>query len=90
PWVVSSALESSIGISMGAHLAAQSAQPLAAGLATLNLFAGDVCDQPLAPKGGWLEVKRVTPSAAKLDIFAAEDHRQDWWFERLERCYALL
>lgn len=90
PWVVSSALDSSVGISMGAHLAAQSAHPLPAGLATLNLFAGDVCDQPLAPKDGWLEVKRVTPSAAKLELFAAEDHRQDWWFERLARCHALL
>ena len=73
-----------------AHLAAQSEHPLPAGLATLNLFAGDVCDQPLAPKDGWLEVKRVTPSAAKLELFAAEDHRQDWWFERLARCHALL
>ena len=90
PWVVSSALDSSIGISMGAHLAALAPAKLAAGLGTLSLFAGDVCDQPLRPVDGWLGVKRVAPSAGKLEIFKAEDHRADWWLERLERCWKLI
>ena len=90
PWVVSSALESSIGISMGAHLAALNPLPSDAGLGTLSLFAGDVCDQPLAPRDGLISVERKEPSASRLDIFKAEDHREDWWIERLERCWKLL
>ena len=90
PWVVSSALESSIGISMGAHLASLNPRDVAHGLGTLNLFAGDVCDEPLRPIDGLLEVKRVVPSESRLQIFKAEDHRMDWWLERLERCYRLV
>ncbi|MDE2387385.1 MAG: o-succinylbenzoate synthase, partial [Actinomycetales bacterium] len=90
PWVVSSALESSIGISMGAHLAALNPRDVAHGLGTLSLFAGDVCDQPLRAVDGVLEVKRVVPSEARLQTFNAEDHRMDWWLERLERCYRII
>lgn len=90
PWVVSSALESSIGISMGVHLAALNPRDVAHGLGTLSLFAGDVCDQPLRAVDGVLEVKRVVPSEARLQTFKAEDHRMDWWLERLERCYRLI
>lgn len=90
PWVVSSALESSVGISMGAHLAALNPRDVAHGLGTLNLFAGDVCDQPLRSVDGELEVRRVVPSESRLQVFKADDHRFDWWIERLERCYRLI
>ena len=91
PVVVSSALETSIGISMGLHLAAAlDSAEFAAGLGTVAMFAGDVSASPLIAEGGRLPVRRVTPDAAKLDIFAAEDHRQDWWLERLERCLLLI
>lgn len=90
PWTVSSALDSSIGISMGAHLAAYNEEGIAHGLGTVSLLAGDVCDRPLTAQDGWLEVKRVAPSSSRLEVFKADDHREDWWFERLERCYRLL
>ena len=90
PWVVSSALESSIGIAMGAHLAALNPNDFDSGLATVNLFAGDVSATPLAPKSGFLNVERTLPASSRLEVFAAEDHRADWWFERLERCFALV
>lgn len=90
PWVVSSALESSIGIAMGAHLAALNPNDFDAGLATVNLFAGDVSSRPLAPKNASLAVERATADPSRLEVFAAEDHRADWWFERLERCYELV
>lgn len=89
-WTVSSALDSSIGISMGAMLAASNDEQIAHGLGTVSLLAGDVCDEPFKPVDGWLEVKRVVPSASRLEIFKADDHREDWWFERLERCYRLI
>jgi len=90
PVVVSSALESSVGLSMGAHLAA--ALPnleFDCGLATGHLLAGDVTREPLVSVGGKLPVRRVAVDAAKLDLFAADDHRMDWWLERLSRVYGL-
>lgn len=91
PVVVSSALESSIGISMGLHLAASlKTADYAAGLGTVAMLAGDVAAKPLIAVDGYLPVGRVEPDPMKLEIFAAEDHRQDWWLERLERCIKLV
>ena len=91
PVVVSSALDSSVGISMGAHLAA--ALPdlrFDCGLATASLLAGDVTRQPLLPVDGFIDVRRVEIDQQKLDIFEAEDHRIDWWVDRLDRAFKLI
>jgi len=88
PVVVSSALDSSVGISMGAHLAA--ALPELAfdcGLATASLLAGDVTREPLLPVDGFIDVRRVEIDQQKLDVFEAEDHRIDWWVDRLDRAF---
>ncbi|MGM0386751.1 MAG: o-succinylbenzoate synthase [Actinomycetota bacterium] len=64
PVVVSSALESSVGIAMGVALAA--ALPdhgLASGLATVQLLERDVTSAPLLPEGGLLPVRAVEPDA---------------------------
>jgi o-succinylbenzoate synthase len=91
PVVVSSALDSSVGISMGAHLAA--ALPdlrFDCGLATASLLAGDVTREPLLPVDGFIGVRRVEIDQQKLDIFEAEDHRIDWWVDRLDRAFKLI
>lgn len=91
PVVISSALDSSVGLSMGAYLAA--ALPnlkFDCGLATSALLAGDVTREPLRAENGFIEVRRVDVDESKLTIFNAQDHRQDWWLERLERVYKLL
>ncbi len=102
PVVISSALDSSVGLSMGAHLAA--ALPLHGpassngvtapgglafdcGLGTGALLAGDVTREPIIPVDGFIDVRRVAVDPSKLDIFQAEDHRIDWWIERLERTF---
>ena len=88
PVVVSSALDSSVGISMGAYLAA--ALPdlrFDCGLATASLLAGDVTREPLLPVDGFIDVRRVEIDQQKLDIFEAEDHRIDWWVDRLDRAF---
>jgi O-succinylbenzoate synthase len=64
PVVVSSALESSVGIAMGVALAA--ALPdhgLASGLATVQLLERDVTSAPLLPEAGLLPVRAVEPDA---------------------------
>ena len=91
PVVISSALDTSVGISMGLHLAAALPElEFDCGLGTAAMYIGDVTREPLIAKDGYLDVRRVEVDSTKLEVFAAEDHRGDWWIERLERCYRLL
>lgn len=91
PVVISSAIDSSVGLSMGAYLAA--AIPdlhFDCGLATSALLAGDVTRDPIAAKDGYIDVRRVEVEKLNLETFKAEEHREDWWLERLERVFKLL
>ncbi|WP_438354923.1 o-succinylbenzoate synthase [Microbacterium sp. CJ88] len=93
PAVISSALDTSIGLSMGAALAA--ALPTLdfdCGLGTGSLFTADVTDAATAvvPHAGAIGVKRVMPDAGALDAVAASAERREWWLDRLRRCHALL
>lgn len=91
PAVVSSALDTSIGLAMGATLAA--ALPgldYDCGLGTASLFTTDVVASPLVAREGVLTLDRPRPSSAELDRVSASDDRRDWWLERLRRCHALL
>jgi o-succinylbenzoate synthase len=59
PAVVSSALETSVGLAAGVALAAAlPVLPYACGLGTALLLAGDVVAEPLVPEGGFLRVRR--------------------------------
>jgi O-succinylbenzoate synthase len=91
PAVVSSALDTSVGLSMGAHLAAALPDlPYDCGLGTAALLAADVTDDPLLPEQGVIPVRRVTPSAALLDRWSADADRAAWWADRIRRTHALL
>lgn len=91
PVVVSSALDTSVGLSMGLHLAAALPElEFDCGLATAALLAGDVTDAPLIPADGLLTVGRVTPTEHLLATHAASPERTAWWLARLERCYSLV
>jgi len=66
--VVTSALDTSIGIAAALHLAATLPDPvLPCGLATASLLAGDLAREPLVPHGGWLEVPRESGLGIQLD-----------------------
>jgi O-succinylbenzoate synthase len=86
PVVVSSALETSVGISMGAHLAALLNSEYASGLATAALLTQDVTDSPLIPINGEIPVTRITPNKNALTKLQAPEDRTEWWMERLKRC----
>ncbi len=93
PAVVSSALESSVGIAMGAHLAA--ALPTLeydCGLATVDLFTGDVVPaaESLVPHGGLIPVRRPDVDPSLLALHRASPARDLWWRERVTRCWSLL
>ncbi|HEY0904548.1 MAG TPA: o-succinylbenzoate synthase [Marmoricola sp.] len=84
PVVVSSALESSLGIAAGLALAAALPElPHACGLATVQLLGGDLTDDPLLPVQGVLAVRRPAPSAALLHRWAAAPDRVAHWSHRL-------
>lgn len=91
PVVVSSALDTSVGLAMGAQLAASVPDlEYDCGLGTASLLAADVTRDPLVPVGGSIEVRRVHPDPELLDRYAADAERTDWWIERLARVHAVL
>lgn len=84
PAVVSSALETSVGLAAGVALAAALPElPYACGLGTAALLASDVTDRPLLPHGGQVEVRRVVPGSALLDQHAPEPDTASELLERL-------
>lgn len=84
PVVVSSALETSVGIAAGVALAAALPDlPYACGLATVALLAGDVVDDPLLPVDGALSVRRPVPSPDRLAAHAADAATQARWQDRM-------
>lgn len=81
PVVVSSALETSVGIAAGVALAAALPElPYACGLNTVALLAADVTDRPLVAVDGMIEVRRVAPSG---NDWRAADELDQWWRRRL-------
>jgi O-succinylbenzoate synthase len=91
PVVVSSALDTSVGLSMGAWLAAAIPNlDYDCGLGTASLLAADVTARPLRAAGGSIEVERVELDDSLLAQHAASTERDAWWRGRLARCYELL
>lgn len=89
PIVVSSALDSAVGIGRGL-LAAAALPELrhACGLGTGGFFVADVADLP-APVDGYLPVQAVVPEPARLSELAAAPARRQWWIDRVRDCYAV-
>ncbi|HWM74846.1 MAG TPA: o-succinylbenzoate synthase [Nocardioides sp.] len=84
PVVVSSALETSVGIAAGVALAAALPElPYACGLATVQLLTDDVVVEPLLPVDGFLPVGRPTIDESALARTAADPDRVAHWEARL-------
>jgi len=88
--VVSSAVETSVGLAAGVALAA--ALPSldhACGLATRALLSADVASPELVPVDGVLPVAVPTVLPAHLDAVAARPERVAWWEQRLAAVQAV-
>ena len=84
PAVVSSALETSVGIAAGVALAAALPElPYACGLATVSLLGGDVVADPLLPEDGFLPVRRPGVAEARLAEHEVTGERAEAWLRRL-------
>ncbi len=100
PAVVSSALESSVGLAAGAQLAAtlpvtdRSRELLgespACGLGTARLFAEDVVAAGLNPRDGRIPITRIDPDPDRLEAMAVDPGRREWWSMRLQECWTHL
>lgn len=87
--VVSSALDTAIGLRMGAALAAALPElDYDCGLGTASLFRADVGDS--RPHGGVISAERLVADTAAMKQHAAEADRAAWWRARIERCYRVL
>ena len=91
PAVVSSALETSVGVAAGVALAAALPElSYACGVGTVSLLDGDVVADPLLPINGSIEVRR--PEVDDLALAAFELHGQEATRElsRLDAAFAML
>jgi len=91
PCVVSSALETSVGIAAGLALAASlPALPYACGLATAALLDGDVTNESLLPIDGAIPVRRADVDPALLERWRADEKTSERELARLRTTEALL
>ena len=89
--MVSSALDTSVGLAQAAALAAALPElPYACGLSTATLFGDDVTDTPLLARDGQLPVRRVEVDEDKLVALNPGDERTAWWHQRVRDCHAQL
>jgi o-succinylbenzoate synthase len=92
--VVSSALETSVGLHYGAKLhqilSTNQPQSLDAGLGTASFLEGDVVTSPLLAHAGQLPVTPPVLDAELLGRYAMTKERREWWLGRLERCLGLI
>ena len=89
--VVSSGLETSVGIAHAVHLQAvlnhRYGDAEDAGLGTLTLFQGDVVTQPLTHTAGAIPVTPPVLDPRTLKKYRADEERITWWQDRLRRVY---
>ena len=91
PVVVSSALESSVGITAGVALAAALPDlPYACGLATTSMLRADLVDDPWIPNDGRLAVRTAQPSPRRVAAARPDAETERRWLDRVERCSAVL
>nr|WP_083951507.1 o-succinylbenzoate synthase [Actinomadura rubrobrunea] len=91
PVVVSSAVETSVGLAAGVALAAALPElPYACGLATLSLLEGDVVDEPLTPVDGAIDVRRPRVREAALARYEADAATADRWRARAAEAQEVL
>ena len=92
PVVVSSAVDTSVGLSAGVALAACLPElPYACGLGTRALLSADVVSgtASLVPEDGALQVSRPDVDEDAAAAVVADDARRAWWRDRLDRVRAL-
>ncbi len=87
PVVISSALESSIGMVAGIALAAHLPQEMVCGLGTVALLDGDLVTDSLLPNAGSVEVREVTLDPKRVAEFRLPQEQVTKWHNRIARAF---
>lgn len=91
PVVVSSAIETSVGIAAGVALAAALPElPFACGLGTVPLLTKDVTSASIQPVNGAIGVSLTPPEPDLLEAVAGTADTDAWWQRRLDDAEAVL
>jgi o-succinylbenzoate synthase len=84
--VVSSAVETSVGIAAGVALAAALPElPYACGLGTVSMLSGDVVADPLIPRNGCIDVRRPEVDETSLRAHQPREARGRELMARFEK-----
>jgi O-succinylbenzoate synthase len=91
--VVSSGLESSVGLSHATHVAIAidrlAGKSIPHGLGTAALFHRDIVTAPLMPHRGFVSPRPIELDREALAELRVSPEREAWWRSRLERCFPL-
>lgn len=87
PVVISSALESSVGMVAGIALAAHLPQERVCGLGTVALLDGDVVTTPLMPKAGSVAVREIEIDMEALERFRLPHEQVAKWHNRIASAF---
>ena len=91
--VISSALETSVGLSWGIRTAALLTERWGelpdSGLGTAAFLSGDVVQTPLIVENGRVAVSDPVLDFEAMNAVKASAERTAWWKDRLRRCYPL-
>lgn len=87
PVVVSSALESSVGMVAGIALAAHLPQEMVCGLGTVALLDGDVVTAPLIPRAGSVAVREIDIDTKAIEQFRLPHEQLAKWHNRISRAF---
>ncbi|MET0966496.1 MAG: o-succinylbenzoate synthase [Nakamurella sp.] len=91
PVVVSSAVDTSVGLAAGLALAAALPElPYACGLGTASLLSADVTTDVLQPIHGFIRVPDRAPTPNRLAAVAADAETKGFWLDRLNRVADLI
>jgi o-succinylbenzoate synthase len=90
PVVLSSALETSVGMYGGLLAGSLVDSPYAFGLGTVSLLSGDPTTRPLVPHRGLLEVRRPEPDPDLLERWRPTRHRAAVMLRRLRAAAEVL
>ncbi|HEX3786697.1 MAG TPA: o-succinylbenzoate synthase [Pseudonocardiaceae bacterium] len=91
PCVISSAVETSVGLAAGLALAGALPElDFACGMGTMSLLTADVTTESLRQQGGWLPVPLVAPEPDVFEAAAADESTTRRWLDRLGRVATLL
>lgn len=87
PVVISSALESSVGMAASVALAAHLPEEIICGLGTVALLDGDIASNSLTPRAGKVPVQPVVVNESSLTRYRLSSERVSWWHNRIKVAY---